>query len=875
MKLKPGRMIKQISIPVLPLLFCSLVSAQQTSGPAKLPEAVYARAHNTDVQHIEIDLQVDRKKHRADGSTSVSFTLFNPADSIILDAGQLTVQAVELENGTALQFTNDTNESTGALHIRLGRVVQPAEKVTVKIKYHTNYVNETDPNNTWGSTGKGLRFFEPTATEPKRRAQVWTAGEPEGNRFWFPCYDAPNDLYTSELRITIEKPLTVIANGLLAEIKELPGGLRMFHWKDNTPHACHRNAFVAGEYVDVPQTVNGITLHSFGYPDEREATAASTVRLGDMMRYFSEVTGVAYPYPEYTQVFVQELPAWNGNSTMSVITENMIDDYGTHADYFYLWDLTEAEALAQQWFGNYVTAADWSECWLDKSFAHYFNELYHEQKNGRDEFLVYQHAYDLNSMYLGDWYAGIRQPVVTKNHNGAEAMAGSNYPYFRGALVLHMLRNELGETNWWKAVRLYLQNNKGKTVTTEDFRKAIETATGQPMDWFFNQWVYGMGHPVFEVTKSYDAVKKQLTLRVKQTQQRDSTSAYPQVEFFSGKMDIGIDGRIEQVQLLSQAENVFVFTVTENPKLVAFDYEGTWIKEVTFEKTTDELLYQARNDRDILGRTAAVNALAAIAKAEKTLPEEKEKIGATLREIVGGNYWWRFRFNTLQALQGIMAPAWDAKSVLRDEITIAMLEKMIATEKAWMKTAAISFLGMTRDPRFASVYISAFADPSDRVVNAAAIALGRSKSPEAFAALVKLKDKPSWKNQSLISTLYGLKELGDPRGFDVAYKALADLTSPRWTLATPVWDFRLAAAQTIASLGKSDKAYGLVRKRFYRAMSDNDINSMFSNVQLIVTLADPRGKEIFQPLKEKFKADANAMRAVLQYETQLNDAVKK
>ena len=117
---------------------------------------------------------------------------------------------------------------------------------------------------------------------------------------------------------------------------------------------------------------------------------------------------------------------------------------------------------------------------------------------------------------------------------------------------------------------------------------------------------------------------------------------------------------------------------------------------------------------------------------------------------------------------------------------------------------------MTRDAKFADLYLSYLNDESDRVINAAANALGKSKSPKAFDALAKLVRKPSWKNQSLISALNGLAALGDPRGFDIAFKALSDLNSPHWTLATPVWDYRITAAQTIATLGKSDAAYPLV-----------------------------------------------------------------
>ena len=205
-----------------------------------------------------------------------------------------------------------------------------------------------------------------------------------------------------------------------------------------------------------------------------------------------------------------------------------------------------------------------------------------------------------------------------------------------------------------------------------------------------------------------------------------------------------------------------------------------------------------------------------------------------------------------------------------------MLLTVIKNEPSWVRVSAINFLGMTKDAQYADLYISYFNDVSDRVVNAAANALGKTKSPKAFDALVKLKDKPSWKNQSLISTLNGLKELNDPRGFDLALDALRDPNAAaRWTLATPTWDFRIAAAETLVALGKNTEGYPIVLERFKKSMSENDMNDIFNNVLIVTTLADPRGQVVFDELKVKFKADANVMSAVNQFETQFKEAIKK
>ena len=845
---------------------------QPTKKP--LPPQHSERQPAIDVKHIAIDLRFDWQKKQAYGVTAVTVAPIKPSSQIALDAGRFTINSVALTNGKPLQYSYDGSDRNENLEITLDRIYAAGEAVTVKIAYRTNWVNLADPNNIWGSYGKGIRFFEPTTTEPKKRRQIWSMGEPESNRYWFPGYDAPNDLRTTEFTATVDKPLMAISNGKLIAVKDNADGTHTFHWKMDTPYPNSLTSFVIGEYTDVKQRYGNVELHTFGYPDEVEAVKATVVRLPDMVKFFSEMTGAPYPFSSYSQVMVQDFAGGMGNITTSTITENMIDDYRTHADYFYLWDGQEAHELASQWFGNLLASRDWSQFWLSESFPRYFDALYHEYKNGREEMLLWNHLFNQNT-YLSDWNSGIRRPVVTQNYDNAETIARDNYSFLRGALVLHMLRKQLGDEIWWKAIRHYVKTNANKLVSTEEFRKSVETASGESMGWFFDQWLYKMGHPIFVVTKTYDEAKKQLTLCVKQTQKPDPTNEYPQVEFFQGKLEIEIDGKIEQVWLKPQAETIFTFTAAQQPKLVNFDYESTWIKELTFEKSVDELVYQLQSDKDVLGRRSAMSELAGIAKNENTSAEKKQKIYAAFRNVILSDAYWRLRFNALQQLQSVLAPATGTKPATLDEPTITTLLTVIKQEKAWLRTAAINFLGMTRDEKFADLYLSHFNDESERVINAAANALGRTKSPKAFDALAKLPGKPSWKNQSLISALNGLKELGDPRGVEIALKALSDRHSPHWTLATPIWDYRLAAAETLAALGKGDTAYPMIFERFKKSMEENDYNDIFSNVLLITTLADPRGQEVFGLLKAKFKDDANAMNAVNQYESQFKEAIAK
>ena len=682
-------------------------------------------------------------------------------------------------------------------------------------------------------------------------------GEPESNRYWFPGYDAPNDLRTTEFIATVDRPLLALSNGRLVETRTNADGTRTFHWKAETPYANHLTSFVVGEYVDVPQRFEGVELHNFGYPNETAAVAASVERLPEMVAFFSDLTGVKSPFSQYSQVFVQDLPWGIGSHGLAVQSENMVDDDRTHADFLYLWDGLEAEALAHQWFGNYLTCRDWSHVWLNRGFAHYFDGLYNAHKNGREEFLLWQVLGD-QATYLADWRAGVRHPIVTPHYEDAPGFVGDNYSYVRGASVLHLLRRHLGDETWRRAVRRYLQANAHRPVVTEDFRRAVEEASGEPMDWFFDQWLYRMGHPVFDVAWRHDAAKQQLILTVRQTQQIDPKEPYPQVEFFQGAVEIEIDEAIERVWLAPKAENVFTFARPRSPQLVHFDYESAWIKELRFEKPLDELLHQLKHDRDILGRRWAIDELGARAADGKTSAADRERICAGLREAILGPSYWRLRLAALSQLQSLLAPAAQPQPAVLDDATIAMLLIVIRNETSWNRAAAIGFLGMTRDPRHAELYLRHLDDPSDRVIGAAALALGRSRSPAAFAALAALVRKPSWKNQSLMSALNGLRELGDPRGFEIAFGALSDLSLFRWRLPTPpVWDLRVFATQTLAALGRADAAYPLLAGRLDKALAEDDLEGAFNNALLLVLLADPRAQADLDRLKLRFRDDEN------------------
>lgn len=863
------------------LLFTGVVrqSFAQNNG-THVPVLQQSNLSEIDIQHINLRIQLFPKEKTLKGAVSVYCSPVKPISHLHLDAAALTIDKVMLSNGKKLAYTYNDTAQNKALAISLDREYKPGDNLIVQIEYKTNHVNETDPSAIGGSNGKGVRFLAPSTIEKSRQPQIWSMGEPDGNMYWFPCVTDLNDLRTTTIIATIEDPFVFISNGVCSAKQQNGDGTTTFTWDAKTPYANHKTAFVVGKYINYPQQYKQVNLNNYCYPGELEAVIATTERLPDMMRFFSDLTGADYPYPAYSQTFVQEIPWGISNMMMSIQTENMIDDYPTHKDYLYLWDALEGESLAAQWFGNYVGIKSWSDVWLEKGLSRYISWMYSEYKNGHDEFLLYQYVTDFFS-YKGTWDAGIRMPVVTNDYEETALLtdpkyAESAYPYFKADLVLHMLRKHLGDAKFLQVLQHYVKTYGGKTAGTADFKKVVELVSGEKMDWFFDQWIYQTGHPVFEVSKKYNSTTKKLELTVKQVQQADTTIHYPQVEYFQGKIAIAVDDQIHTVWLKPQAVNEFALPAHTEPRLVNFDFENTWIKEISFEKSADELLYQLNHDKDIMGRYFAIGSLVGIAADSTTTTDQRNVIWNGISQLLKADVYWRIKFAALFQVQGLFNRSAGGNPVFSyTPDVIKTLKQTVEQNTAWVRSTAISILGRSKDSALASFYIPYLNDSSERVVNAAAIALGRSGHSIAFDHLIKLKNKPSWKSQSLISALYALTELKDERAAALALASCTDSEIPHWTLGTPVWDHRLAAVNTLVALGQEATAYPLFKKQFDAAIKDDILNDIFYVALQVAMLGAPGGQEIFDTLKQKYAKNETALAAAEGLEAQFQNNIKK
>ncbi len=835
----------------------------------KLPPRNYVRSRDYDMKHVALDLKFDWDKSQAYGTATLTLAPFKTGlTQITLDEGKLSVNSVKvLGSNAALKFTTDDEKQK--LYITPDRSYKAGEDLTLVIDYRTGGAVE---GGILGGFGGGIRFIKPTPDNPKKPRQIWSQGESEFNRFWFPSYDSPNDFATSELRATVEKPFVVISNGKLLETKDNKDNTRTFHWKIDSPHANYLTSIVVGEYAEVSKgSAAGKPVSSYVYPNEAKEGGVTTVRLPKMVQFFSDKTGVPYPYEKYAQTMVEDFGGGMENISATTQIEGMIHDEREELDE--TSDSLQSHELAHQWFGDYVTCREWGQIWLNESFATYFQAMWDEESIGHDEFL-YRDVRSNQQQYLSTWNRGNRRPVVTQNYTDRDAIFDS-YAYPRGGATLHMLRTFVGEENWWKAINHYLTVNAHKPVSTEQLRIAFEETTGQSLDRFFDQWLYKMGHPIFEITQSYDEAGKKLTLTVKQTQKPDPTYEYPQVEFFETPVDVEIGtasgARVERVMIEPQETTVLTFNVDSKPNLVNFDYQGTLIKEMTFQKPVDDLVFQLGNDKDMLGRLWALSELGKLSKAQTTAEADKAKISAALNKSMTSDAFWAVR---REAVRQFAAPQQNQMAAFFGTAptphyapeTVMALKAATKDKEAATRAAAFDVLGALKDSSNAELFAAALSDRSYNVVDQASDALAQTKSPQAYERLVKLLDEQSWRDRVRIAGLNSLATLGDKRAFDTGLKYAGDTTQSRGV--------RSAALAIVAATGKGDaRAYPLVFEGFKKSLDANDFQSIFTGITSIIRLADPRGQEAFDLMKAKFGKNQQIMGFVTQLETQFQTAI--
>jgi aminopeptidase N len=656
--------------------------ASSPQSPARKPFAKPGTPAQTerirffDVKHIKAELTIDTKKREVRGTVTHTMSALHPyLTQVVLDCGPKLRVTKVTAGPKAVPCT--FNARADSLTIKLDRAYRADESFDLAITYA-------------GSPEKGLYFVLPEAPYPQKSLSFWTQGEPEETRHWLPCYDYPNERATSEMIITAEKPLFVLSNGNLVETRDRPGGTRTYHWKMELPHVSYLISLAAAEFAIYQDKEGDLSLDYYVAKHVDEATARRFMgKTPRMIRFFGQMTGQPYPYSKYAQVCVPDFVAGGmENITATTMTDTVLQDeiaaLEGNAD-----GLVSHE-LAHQWFGDLLTCKDWSHIWLNEGFASYFGPLFAEYDHGEDAFRL-----EMNGALAGYLASdqSYRRPIVESRYESCDNMFDS-VTYSKGACVLHALRGLLGDEVWRNGIRRYVARHKFQVVDTDDFRKAMEAASARDLKWFFDQWVNKAGHPELKVRWRFEDADHSVRVHVQQTQAIDAATPLFRLPTTLELTDETGKTRVIPI-VIDAASHEFVITASAMPRMVEIDPKGWLIKQIDFEKSDREYLFQIEHAAGVLGRLDAARALA------RSAATNKESATAL------ASAWKREKFVDARAeIVSLMGYAQEA-------CRAALLEAVTDTEARVRVAALRGLIRLKRDDALETLLRSRFLSPKE------------------------------------------------------------------------------------------------------------------------------------------------------------------
>lgn len=469
-----------------------------------------------DITHETVALSFNLKEKTSDGKALIVLhPYFYATDSLQLDAKSMRIDSVilkETSGNKTLPFTYADDIIT----IRFNRKYTRNDYLNLYIVYKAMpYASKEQGGSAAISDDRGLYFINTDNSIPGKPVQVWTQGETESNSHWMPTIDKPNERLRLQLELTVPDSFVTLGNGYLAPKQQKSNGMRTDIWVMDNPIQVYAAMFAIGKFAivkDEPWRDREVSY----YVEPAYAPYAKTMfaNTKEMMDFFSDITGVLYPWDKYSQVVVRDyVSGAMENTSASLFGEFMNQNNREHADEDF--ENIVAHELFHQWFGDYVTAESWSNVTLNESFANYGEQLwrYHRYGKASADVLAIQ---DMWKYVYGQ--SKTNDPALVRYYYNDREDVFDRISYEKGGAVLNYLHALIGDEAFFKAMNLYLKRNALQSAEVSQWRTIIEEVTGQDWNWFFNQWYMRGGHPVLDVKYNYDEATRELQVNVTQSQ---------------------------------------------------------------------------------------------------------------------------------------------------------------------------------------------------------------------------------------------------------------------------------------------------------------------------------------------------------------------
>ena len=511
----------------------------------------YPKNQNIDILHYKFELCLFDTTNSIKGKTEMTirfltdsvnaFTLDLIGRKTISDSFGMCVQSI-FEDSTAVEFRHEENR----VNISTASPTKGNEIRLYTIKYA-------------GLPEDGLVISKNKYGDRTFFGDNW----PDRARYWLPTIDHPSDKAVCEFVIKAPSHYQVVANGTLTEITNISKHTTQTIWRSQAP--LPTKVMVIGVARFAVQYLGdscNIPVQSWVYPQDKYPGFYDFEQAVTIVPIFEDCIGT-FPYAKLANV--QSKTRYGGMENASAIFYSERAVRGNRRNEGLL-----AHEIAHQWFGDAVSEADWHHVWLSEGFATYFTHIYNEYKYGTDRL---RRDLERDRQRIISYYE--RNPsaaVVDTSIMPLTRLLNTN-SYQKGSWVLHMLRYEIGEEMFWQSIRDYYEIHKHTSITTDDFKRVVESICQRELLWFFDQWIYRPGHPKLVGRWKYNKKMKNISLVIKQ----DLNNTIP----FRFPLEIGLQSEGDtfsniEVLYIDEAQEMFSISVEKKPINIILD-PHTWL----------------------------------------------------------------------------------------------------------------------------------------------------------------------------------------------------------------------------------------------------------------------------------------------------------
>ncbi|MEL6986643.1 MAG: M1 family aminopeptidase [Bacteroidota bacterium] len=705
-----------------------LVVAEKVEAEPDYSLPVYNPSYSKEVDliHTKLDLKFDWENQYVIGKAWLTLKpYFYELEELTLDAKVFDFKKINIKGNSApLKYDYDGMRVT----IDLGKKYNRDQEFVLEFDYVAKPNEGPEGGSAAITSDKGLFFINPLGEDKEKPMQIWTQGETENNSRWFPTVDKPNERCTQEITLTVQDKFETLSNGVLVSSTKNTDGTRTDYWKMDLPHAPYLFFIAVGDYAVVKDKWEGLNVDYYVEHEYKPYAREIFNHTPEMLSFFSDITGVKYPWQKYSQVICRDYVSGAMENTTAVIfgdfvqkTDRELIDNSN--------DFIVAHEMIHHWFGDYVTCESWANLTLNEGFANYGEYLWFEHKYGKD-YADHHRVNELNG-YLGSAFQQGVHPLIHYSYNDKEDMFDA-HSYNKGGLVLHMLRSYIGDDAFFAGFKKYLEDNAFSAVEVDELRMAYEEVTGKDLHWFFDQWFLGAGHPVLKIDKDYNATEGSLQINVEQTQDPEKM-----VPVFVMPMivdiydDAGNPSRHEIV--IDKRKQSFNIPMGSEPKLVMFDPDGSLLFEKKYEASKEENEFQYTVAQRYLGRRSAIRGLRGKTEAQATFVNALKDPHWTLRQMGIQNLGLADNADLMNTIKNMAMN--DAHSSVRAE--------------------AIGKLATTGKPEFASVFESVInSEKAYSVIASALEGLGKLDKNRAMQAAAKLESSDNSNILGSVAEIY-------------------------------------------------------------------------------------------------------------------------